>query len=151
MINVTVRRSVVASLGAAAGALAAAAFVSTAPIATADDNGIDWSSLASPAPAVTYPEVGYTNDFFVYSGSTETEYVTKYDGTGLPMTTKEPTTDLPTGTTEYGTTDSYTFEDLTSATAGYEDQGGYALADVTTATGTTDYVEPFINIFTHLG
>jgi hypothetical protein len=147
MSDMTVRRGVVAGLGAAAGALAAAAFLSNAPIAGADNgNGIDWGSLASPAPVVTFPELTYTDTVDVYSGTSGEEYITTYDGSGSPVTTMDPLT-VPTGDTEYGVTGSYEIEYLTSATAGYEDQAAYALADLTTATGVQDYFEPLVNVF----
>ena len=50
MSGVIFTRGVVTGLGAAAGTLAVAALLGTAPIANADNNGneIDWSTLGQP-------------------------------------------------------------------------------------------------------
>jgi hypothetical protein len=148
MRNKTVRRSVVAGLGAAAGALAAAAFVSTAPIADADDgsgaNSVDYAGLA--APAATYPLLEYTGQYDIYLGNTEYEYSTDYTGSGMPTTT-ETTVNLGSGITEYGTASSYSGDYATSATTGYDFSGGSELIDGTSASGSFDYFEPFLSTF----
>jgi hypothetical protein len=148
MRNMTVRRGVVAGLGAAAGALAAAAFVSTAPIASADGgsdaNSIDYVGLASPA--ATFPELEYTNYFDVYNGNTETIYETTYDGTGTPVTTTT-TEALAAGDTGYGSADSFSSEYLTSATAGYDFSSQYDAFDISSATTTSDYFIPIYDVF----
>jgi len=147
MSSLPVRKGAIAVLGAAAGALAAAAFVGTAPIASADGNDgntIDYAAL--PAPAVTYPDFTYTNEFTLGLGSTEDTWTTTYDGSGLP-TTVESTITEPTGTTVYGSEDSFLTEYLTSATAGWEDQGGFAAIDTLSSSGSTDVFEPLVSIF----
>jgi hypothetical protein len=149
MRNMTVRRGVVAGLGAVAGALAAAAFVSTAPIASADDgsdaNSVDYAGLASPA--ATYPELTFTNEFTLYSGNSYTEYYTDYTGTGMPTTTTDTYT-LSSGDTEYGSADTFGSDYYTTATTGDYYNSGYDLADFTGAGGTvSDYFEPFTSTF----
>jgi hypothetical protein len=150
MSSMTVRRGVVASLGGAAGALAAAAFVSSAPIASADDgnnSGLDVANAAAnSAPAVTFPELTYENTFTVYDGSTETEYITDYTGSGSPTTTTD-VIPLAAGDTAYGSSDSYSWDYFTSASAGYDGSGGYELYDLSTAAGMSDVFLPFDSVF----
>jgi hypothetical protein len=148
MRNMTARRGVVAGFGAAAGALAAAAFMSTAPIASADDgsdaNSVDYAALS--APAATYPLFTFDNSFYVGEGNTLEEYTTTYTGTGMP-TTVENTITEPTGTTVYGAYDSFSDDYYTAATTGYDYSTGYDLLDYTSATGVSDYFEPVLTTF----
>jgi hypothetical protein len=139
MSSTTVRRGVVASLGAAAGALAAAAFVSTAPIASADGNdstlpaaGVDGGAL----PALD-PTTEYTNELTIGEGNTEVTYETTWDGSGLPMTTTTTET-LPTGEEAFGFSDesSSTF---TIGTTSYETAFESVLFDTTGGVGGNEF------------
>jgi hypothetical protein len=85
MSSTIVRRSVVAGLGAAVGALAAAALMTTAPIASADD---------------------FDNDFTIGLGSSDYGWETTWDGTGLPVTTEFTESNAPGE--EFGFSDSST-------------------------------------------
>jgi hypothetical protein len=146
MSSVIFTRGIVTGLGAAAGTLAVAALLGTAPIASADNNGseIDWSTLASPA--ATFPELTYTNEFELALGNTVDEWTTTFTGSGLPTTT-EVTTTLPTGTTEFGSVDQFTSEFLTSASHGVSDTAAYEA--ITTISGgvTTDTFLPLESVF----
>jgi hypothetical protein len=144
--SVIFTRGIVTGLGAAAGTLAVAALLGTAPIASADNNGseIDWSTLASPA--ATFPELTYTNVYELALGNTMDTWTTVFTGTGLPTTT-EVTTTLPTGETEFGSLDQFVSDFLTSATHGVADQSIYE-AFVSTAGGvTTDTFLPLESVF----
>lgn len=149
MRNVTLRRGVVAGLGAAAGALAAAAFVSTAPIAGADDGSsgagsVDYAGLASPA--ATFPELTYENIYVDYTGTSGTEYITTFTGTGMPTTVTDPLT-LAAGTTEYGSYDSFSGEYLTTATTGYNFSDLFEGIFGSNAAGPFDTFEPLMSSF----
>jgi hypothetical protein len=146
MSSVIFTRGVVAGLGAAAGSFAVAALLGAAPIANADNSGntIDWAALASPA--ASFPELTYENTFSLALGNTVDTWTTIYTGTGLPTTT-EATTTLPTGTTEFGSADSFSSDLLTSATHGFAEQTGYTLLDSMSGGVTTDYFTPLSSIF----
>jgi len=130
----------------AAGTLAVAALLGTAPIASADNNGneIDWSTLASPA--ATFPELTYSNTFTLGLGSTTDTWTTIFTGSGLPTTT-EVTTTLPTGVTEFGSSDSFSSELLTSATHGDLYTTAYTFLDIMTGGTTQDYFTPLTSFF----
>lgn len=147
MSSSTVRKGAIAALGAAAGSLAVAAFVGTAPTASADNNGntIDYTALA--APAVTYPDFTYTNEFEVFNGTNSYDvYTTTYDGTGSPTTTMAVET-LPSGEVGYGSADTFSSAYDTSATAGYDFTSSYDLYDIVSSTGSTDYFVPLYDVF----
>ena len=146
MSSVLFTGGVVTGLGAAAGTLAVAALLGTAPIAGADNTGneIDWSTLASPA--ATFPELTYTNAFTLGLGNTQDTWTTIYTGSGLPTTT-EVTTTLPTGTTEFGSVDTFTGELMTSATHGDLYSTVYETLDVMSPTGSVDYFLPLESVF----
>jgi hypothetical protein len=131
MSSMIVRRGVVVGLGAAAGALAAAALLNTAPIASADDTDF---VLPLPAPAVT-DLYTYSDETIIGEGSQTVTYDTVYTGSGTPTTTT--TTDvLPTGTTEYG----YENIDTSTLTLGADSwttESQSALFDTFSATGNT--------------
>jgi hypothetical protein len=112
-------------LGAAAGALAAAALMTTAPIASATPD--------------------YTNDFTISLGGTEETFETTWDGTGLPVTT-ETTTALSTGTEAFGFSDSGE-SDFTIGTTNYVTDFESALFDSFSATGNTfEFLPPIFEI-----
>src|SRR5690242_6705660 len=96
-----------------AGTLAVAALLGTAPIASADSNGneIDWATLASPA--ATFPELTYTNIYSLALGNTVDTWTTQFTGSGMP-TTVMTTSTLGAGTTEFGSSDSFSSDLLTS-------------------------------------
>jgi hypothetical protein len=146
MSGVIFTRGIVAGLGAAAGTLAVAALLGTAPIATADNNGneIDWSTLASPA--ATFPELTYTNVYSLDLGSTVDTWTTTFTGSGLP-TTVETTTTLPSGITEFGSVDSFSSELLTSASHGDLYTTGYTLLDIMSGGLTTESFIPLTSLF----
>src|SRR6185437_12285721 len=137
---------IVTGLGAAAGALAVAAVLGTAPVATADNNGndIDWSTLASPA--ATFPELTYTNVYTLGLGNTVDTWTTVFTGTGLPTTT-EVTATLPTGVTEFGSADTFSSELLTSALHGDAYTTAYQLLETMSAGVTTDTFLPLESVF----
>ena len=141
MSSMTVRRGVVVGLGAAAGALGAAAFVSSAPIASADNTDF---LLPLPAPAVPAADTYTYNDITeIGEGNKTVEYDTVYTGSGMPTTTT--TTDvLPVGDTDYG----YSTVDtsvLTLGTASYETVFESAALYSTTAAGSTfEFITPVI-------
>src|SRR5690242_12593937 len=146
MSSVLYTRGVVAGLGAAAGTFAVAALLGTAPIANADNNGneIDWATLASPA--ATFPELTYTNVYQLALGNTVDTWTTTFTGTGLP-TTVETTQTLATGTTEFGSADSFSSELLTSAAHGDLYSTSYALLDIMSGAQTQDIFEPLVSVF----
>jgi hypothetical protein len=147
MSSVIFTRGVVTGLGAAAGSLAVAALLGSAPIASADNNGseIDWSTLASPA--ATFPELTYTNQFELALGNTVDTWTTTFTGSGLPTTT-ELTTTLPTGTTQFGSVDSFSGDFLTSATHGVADTTIYEALTTISGGSTQDVFLPLESIFT---
>ena len=146
MSGVIFTREIVTGLGAAAGALAVAAVLGTAPVATADNNGndIDWSTLASPA--ATFPELTYTNVYTLGLGNTVDTWTTVFTGTGLPTTT-EVTATLPTGVTEFGSSEAFSSELLTSATHGDIYTTGYTFLDIMTGGVTQDFFTPLTSFF----
>ena len=147
MSGVIFTRGIVTGLGVAAGTLAVAALLGTAPIATADNNGneIDWATLASPA--ATFPELTYNNTFTLALGSTVDTWSTTFTGSGLP-TTVETMTTLPVGTTEFGSEDILQGDLLTSASHG--DAFSTLYEALTTMTGgvTSESFIPFESALT---
>jgi hypothetical protein len=128
MSSTIVRRSVVAGLGAAVGALVAAALMTTAPIASAvpDD---------------------FTNDFSIFLGGTEDTFYTTWDGTGLPVTI-ETTTPESTGTEAFGFEDG-SGGDFTLGTTSFETDFQTVLVGLFSATGNDfDFVPPLLEIST---
>lgn len=144
MSNMTVRRGALAALGAAAGALATAAFVSSTPIASADDNDFALPALADvglPAPAVPTDSFTYTDETIIGEGSQTVTYETVFNGTGTPVTTT--TTDvLPAGDTDYG----YSTIDTSTLTLGADTWTtafeSTALESTTAAGSSFEFVTP---------
>jgi hypothetical protein len=128
MSSLTVRKGIVAGLGAAAGALAAAALFTTAPIASA------------------VPTDEYSNVFSIGEGGTVVTYETTWDGTGLPDT-KMSTETLPTGTEAFG------FQDegsslFTIGSSSFETEFEAVLFDTTSAAGNQfEFVTPLLELF----
>ncbi|HME75985.1 MAG TPA: hypothetical protein VKI00_10115 [Mycobacterium sp.] len=150
MSSMTFRHGIAAGLGAAAGALAAAAFVSTAPIASADDTDFLLPLPAASVDAFALPALvptnEYTSEFTIGEGSTEVTYDTTWDGSGLPTTTTTTET-LPTGEEAFG------FGDESSSifsigTNSYESVFEAELLDITSAAGNQfEFVAPTFEFF----
>jgi hypothetical protein len=128
MRSVAVHKEIVVGLGAAAGALAAAALFTTAPIASA------------------IPENEYTNEFTIGEGGSTVTYETTWDGTGLPTTTTTTDT-LPTGTEAFGFQDeSSSF--FTIGTTSFNAEFDAVLFDTTSAAGSQfEFVSPVLEFF----
>jgi len=104
MSSITVRHGVAVGLGATAGAFAAAALFTTAPIASADDTDFAYPALV--------PDDEITNTLTIGEGGTKVVYTTTYDFAGLPTTAENIETN-PVGTETFGFGDAnvtdYTF------------------------------------------
>jgi hypothetical protein len=126
MSSTIVRHGVLAGLGAAAGALVAAALMSTAPIASATPD--------------------YDSSFTIGLGGSEDTFSTTWDGTGLPVTT-ETTATLPTGEEAFGFSD-ISSSNFTIGADTFETEFQTVLFDTFSATGNTfEAVPPLFEIF----
>jgi hypothetical protein len=97
-------------LGAAAGALATAALITTMPIASADDTpNVGYAGYAGDValPALTSGGDDFSNQLEIFTGNTQYLFTTTWDGSGAPVT-MESSAMLPTGDTEYGWADAGT-------------------------------------------
>jgi hypothetical protein len=127
MSSTIVRHGVLAGLGAAAGALAAAALMTTAPIASATPDD-------------------FTNDFSIFLGTTEDNFETTWDGTGLPVTVETTTPEI--GAEEFGFEDG-SESDFTLGTTSFETVFQSALVGDFSASGNAfDFVPPLLEIST---
>lgn len=132
MRTIVVRRGVLVSLGVATGTLAAAALMTTAPTASADDNPNVGGGGDIAVPALV-PSDEYANEFTIGVGNAEDTFTTTWDFTGLPTTT-ESTTTLPTGYEAFGFTDSNA-TDLTIGADTFQSTFQTALFDLSTPGG----------------
>jgi hypothetical protein len=82
----------------------------------------------------------------VFSGNTDTTYLTTFDGIDSPVT-KTITTTLDAGTVYYGSSDTFEASLLTSATTGYDYEGVYDAVAGTTPSGFVDYFLPLESVF----